>query len=203
MGENSPVSADNLPMNIRVCRFLGLMSLAVGVLVPGCGKVDVATQVPVGGGLPSGYRQPSQAAPVQAPVAYPGTSPIAAPPATTPVATPVMPMPRLLAAVSKFDNGVVFGLLGTKVAHVELRNPTQVPLRATVKVQFTDNGAPLADRVQTRAVEVAPGSVQTVQFTEKYWKIDGATVTVADEMSSGGASLQAPVPGMPSGYPGY
>jgi len=195
--------ADNPTMKMRLRQILGSVVLAAGVLLPGCGKVDVATQVPVGGGLPAGYRQPSQAVQTPAPVTYPGSMPISAPPASTPVATPVLQMPRLLAAVSKFDKGIAFGLLGTQVAHVELRNPTQVPLRATLKVQFTDNGAPLADRIQTRAVEVAPGAVQIVQFTDKYWKIDGATVTVQDESSPAGSGQVGAVPGMPGGYPGY
>lgn len=202
LGRNGLGHGDDHGMKIQAHPVLvGLV--AWPLLAVGCGKVEVATQVPAGGSLPAGYRQPTQVAPSTAPVVFPGGGAITPPPASVPVATPLLPMPRLQATLTKFDNGMIFGLVGTKVAYVEIRNSSQVPLRGTLKVQFTDSGVPLADRVQTRQVEVAAGAVQVEQFTDKHWKIDGATVTILDGATSGVTPPQSQVPGMPGGYPGY
>ncbi len=167
-------------------------SMLICMLVAtGCGKVDLVSVDPTGGagsntGNPSLNRTPVVVAPTPAP---------------QPTYNPPLPVGKFEAKVTKCDcQWYKLGVVA-KTAYVEVKNPTTVPLKGKVKLQFTDDGSPLAEiAVDPKDVELGPGETQNLTFAGKGTKIDGASVTVQmDGETATGAPIQAPATGVGGG----
>lgn len=162
------------------------ISLVAG-MVAACGKVDLV-QVDATGNGGSRSTGPSLN---RNPVVV-----VSPTPAPAPSYNPPLQMGKFTTSL-KFEDDPWYTMgLGTKKAHVEVSNPTTVPLRGTIKVEFTRKGAPVEGKeAQTsELLELAPGEKRTLTFAEKGIGIDNARVTVQMEGETTGGS---PVPSVP------
>ncbi len=146
------------------------ISILVAGVVAGCGTVDLVPVDPVGGnGATSGAGPSLNRTPVV----------VAPTPAPAPTYNPPLSLGKFEVKVTKCDCSAWKLGLFTKTAFVEVKNPTQVPLKGTVKVQFTDNGSPIADiPAEAKQIELTPGETQNYTVSAKSMKIDNAAATV-------------------------
>jgi len=174
-----------------------IIGMLVSMLVAtGCGKVDLVSVDPTQN-VPGASQGPSLN---KTPVV------VAPTPAPAPTYNPPLPMGKLEAKVTKCDCGILKLGLFTKTAFVEVKNPTTVPLKGKVKVQFTDDGSPLAEiAVDPKDVELAPGETQNLTFGAKGMKIDGAVATVQmdGQPAAGAPATGQPAPGAGGGASVY
>lgn len=164
------------------------ISLLIGSIASGCGKVGLTTVDPAGSGPGSSTKGPNLN---KTPIV------VAPTPAPAPTYNPPLPTGKLMANM-KFEDDPVYMLgLGTKKAIVDVSNPTTVPLRGTLKVEFMKKGAPVTSKpAETRDVALDPGGKEQIAFTisgASGFGVDNAKVSVQMEgESAGGGPGQVP-----------
>jgi hypothetical protein len=176
------------------------ISLLIGLIASGCGKVDLTTVDPAGSAPSRTTGNPAVKAPIV----------VAPTPAPAPTYNPPLPMGKLMANLKFEDDPIYTFGLGTKKAIVDVSNPTTVPLRGSLKVEFTKKGTPVTSKpAETREVALDPGGKEQITFTisgTSGFGVDNAKVTVQMEgETAGGAAGQVPnvpAPGAQTGQTG-
>lgn len=167
------------------------ISLVAGMVAAGCGKVELVQVDATGnGGNPSAGGPSLNRTPVV----------VAPTPAPAPTYNPPLSLGKFEVKVTKCDCSAWKLGLFTKTAYIEVKNPTQVPLKGTVKVQFTDNGSPIADiSAENKQIELTPGETQNFTVSAKSMKIDNAAATVQMDGDAAPGMGVPTVPGATAG----
>lgn len=168
-----------------------LMSVFSAALMAGCGKVDLATVDPT--------RSASTGTPIVAnnPVVVDPT------PAPAPAYNPPLAMGKLTVVVKDFKGGILG--ITSKSIKVDVKNPTQVPLKGTVTIAWTNSGK-ANGKTESKTVDVEPGATQELDFKYGWsFSVDGASASVVTEggegaVPTGGAILGQPAAGAASIY---